>query len=480
MQMKILAIIFNLLIVLSATAGRPMPVTGSWFNLFYQDVRNKYTNPEFIDNTEPELWRSKVDMLHRMGMEYIVLMAVANEGKAAYPSKIMPWAYLGNRESPVDAILDQAQKNKMKVFLSIGWANNQDDNLKDKTVFDRQMEIMDELAALYGKHSAMYGWYLPVEDCLGPVLAESSVKSVNKLVARAAKITPGKKTMISPYGFFCSDFDNPKFGERIDSLKVDIIAYQDEIGCVREEFPLPRLRENWKKVKAIHDRNNIELWANCELFTWENETNSRTSALVPASQARIVAQLQAASDAGVERIISFMVPGIMDDGGDNFALGQPGVSAIAAKEYDSWRGGNEKYLLLEKTMSSEIESSTFHEGPLFDGLFGEEDPNDRAWVKIKPGKTDFKIKTGNNTRIFLRFLDCHKRKIALPFQIAVYIPDADNNLRMVALAHPEHFPNDRHDTWIEGVPLTIPKSDQAVISIITDGTAMIDEISMQP
>ena len=27
------------------------PITGTWINLAYQDVRNKYTNPRYFDNT---------------------------------------------------------------------------------------------------------------------------------------------------------------------------------------------------------------------------------------------------------------------------------------------------------------------------------------------------------------------------------------------------------------------------------------------
>ena len=76
------------------------PVTGSWINLAYKDVRNKYTNLQYFDNTDPGMWEQKVKELSDMGMEYLVFMAVANEGEAYYPSKLMPWAYSENRKSP--------------------------------------------------------------------------------------------------------------------------------------------------------------------------------------------------------------------------------------------------------------------------------------------------------------------------------------------------------------------------------------------
>ena len=50
------------------------PITGTWINLAYKDVRNKYTNPKNFDNTDPKLWEAKVCELSAMGIEYLVFM----------------------------------------------------------------------------------------------------------------------------------------------------------------------------------------------------------------------------------------------------------------------------------------------------------------------------------------------------------------------------------------------------------------------
>ena len=299
------------------------PITGTWINLAYKDVRNKYTNPQNFDNNDPQLWAAKVREMSAMGIEYLVFMEVANEGKAYYPSKIMPWLYDKSKQSPVDAILDEAAKHGMKVFMSTGWAKDQDDNLLDPAIKERQLQIMEELASIYKNHKAFYGWYLPVEDCLCPIFAEHAVQSVNTLTEKAHKLTPGKKTLISPYGIGLSDFDNPEYEKQMAKLKVDIIAYQDEVGCVRDKFTLPRLKKNWKRMRDIHNRLNFEMWSNCETFTWEEGTNDRQSALIPAAYARLLSQQAAASAAGVDKIISFMFGGIIEDPKSQFQLGQP-------------------------------------------------------------------------------------------------------------------------------------------------------------
>lgn len=133
---------------------RVKPITGTWINLAYKDVRNRYTNPQSFDNTDPELWKAKVRELSAMGIEYLVFMEVANEGKAYYPSQLMPWWYDKDKQSPVEAILDEAARYDMKVFMSTGWAKDQDDNLQDPAIKQRQLQIMEELAVFYKNHKA--------------------------------------------------------------------------------------------------------------------------------------------------------------------------------------------------------------------------------------------------------------------------------------------------------------------------------------
>ena len=43
-----------------------LPITGTFLNLPYQDVRNKYTNPLSMDYTDPAFWEAKVSEMHKM------------------------------------------------------------------------------------------------------------------------------------------------------------------------------------------------------------------------------------------------------------------------------------------------------------------------------------------------------------------------------------------------------------------------------
>lgn len=52
--------------------GNIKPVTGTFINLAYQDVRNRYTNPAGVDMTSPELWAEKVAEMTAFVMKIIM------------------------------------------------------------------------------------------------------------------------------------------------------------------------------------------------------------------------------------------------------------------------------------------------------------------------------------------------------------------------------------------------------------------------
>lgn len=438
------------------------PITGSWINLAYKDVRNKYTNPQSFDNTDPELWKTKVCELSTMGIEYLVFMEVANEGKAYYPSKLMPWYYDKNKQSPVEAILDEAAKHNMKIFMSTGWAKDQDDNLLDPLIKDRQLQIMEELAAIYKNHKAFFGWYLPVEDCLCPIFAEHAVQSVNALVQKAKALTPGKKTLISPYGIGLSEFDNPKYEKQMAKLKVDIIAYQDEVGCVRDQFMLPHLKKTWQRLRDIHNRLNIEMWANCETFTWEQETNDRTSALIPAAYPRLLSQQVAASAVGIDRIISFMFCGIIEDPKSKYQLGQPIWSNKVYNDYMDWKNGKDNWQLVEAALRERLTNEATQGmilgkanlKSLLDGKVAEEDSKDIRWVKFEKGYHEFVVDLQKKTLVekaMLRLLDYNQEGIGMPMKVYLYTSLDGKEYNLTSIKDALLFPNNKHDAWIESI-----------------------------
>ena len=351
---------------------------------------------------------------------------------------------------------------------------------------------MEELAGLYKNKQAFYGWYLPVEDCLCPILPEHSVQSVNALVKRAHQLTPGKKTLISPYGIGLSDFNNPNFYKQLKKLHVDIIAYQDEVGCVRDKFPIPRLKLNWKRVRAIHNKLNIEMWANCETFTWEKDPNSRESALIPANYSRLLSQQVAASEGGVDNIISFMFQGIIEDPKSDFQLGQPMWSNTLYRNYMSWKKGSEYWKLMEQTFTNSLKNNmppltliTNNLNTLKDNKLGEEDSNDSNWVRFDKGyhelTFDFRSSIPVN-EVFIRTLNYHRGGIEPVMKIYIYFSQDGKSYDLASIKNSTYYPNNNDDAWIDGILFNHLGKNARFMKIAFRGTGKVymDEVFLNP
>ena len=441
-------------------------VHGTFINFAYQDERNKYMNPEDVDEMSPELWRLKIKELSDMGIEYVIIMYVANKDKSFYPSDFMPHAYPAGKESPVEAVMNAADENNMKVFMSTGWAHDQDDDPRLPEIRAIQIKIMHETASLFSKHKSFYGWYLPCEDVVGPYLSQNAVDAANSLTAEAKALTPNAKVLISPYGLKSANFNNSQFADQIAKLKVDIIAYQDEIGCVVEPTPLSHMKDNFKHLREVHDKTKIELWANDESFTWEKGLNVRPSALIPAPFPRFLSQLVGVTKAKVDEVISFAITGIYDKPDSKTPIGQPIYATKAYKEYMEWKDGEGRWPLLEASFYKNLKhdgiskpvtfinaaSSMYPDGNLTDGNLGAEDNTDKNWLGFDRKDMIATIDLGANQKIenlAARFLSYKPKNIFLPTSVEFSISDDGKKFRTLKTVTMDQVPNDRYDCWID-------------------------------
>jgi len=483
------------------TAQTIKPLKGTWINIPYQDVRNKYMNPAHVNYLAPNFWKTKIREYADMGLSYLVIMAVANEQKSFYPSRFMAPAYPNGQLSPVEAIMEAADQYNMHVFMSCGWAIDQDDNIRDPKIKAIQQEIMKETAELFSHRKSFFGWYLPVEDSMEPILPDHAIDAANTLTAMARSLTPNGKIMISPYGICHADIDNPKFAEQIKKLKVDIIAYQDEVGCVREPMPMPRMKANFKKLGEIHKNSGIQFWSNVESFTWEKEDNSRESALIPAAFPRYLSQIVGATMAGAEQTISFSVYGIIDDIHSTMPIGQPIASAQSYLDFTEWRQRRGRWPLLEQTFKGDVAhvakgafvkyetvpSDTYYQGDLTDGHLGQEDYKQSSWKGFEHGKMNVVIDLKRDVKIqsmAARFLHYRPAGIALPTTVSFYISKSGKTFKKIKTVSVQKSSNDRHDCWIDLAWIDKCEMEGRYIKVVADQEAaqwiFCDEVLVNP
>ena len=413
----------------------------------------------------------------------------------------MKHAYPSNRQSPVEAIMEAADQYGMKVFMSCGWAVNQDDNIREPAIKELQQKIMKETADLFKEHKSFYGWYLPVEDMIAPYLSDYAIEAVNTLAESARNLTPQAQIMISPYGLYSADIRNPKFGEQIKKLKVDIIAYQDEVGCVREPMPMQRMKENFKLLNTIHKEAGIRFWANIESFTWEKETNSRNSALVPAAFPRYLSQLVGVSQAGVETVVSFSIYGIIDKPDSPMFIGQPIEAAKAYQNYTDWMAGKERWSFLETTFKGNIQHSavdkqityisrphdTYNSGNLINGKLGVESTDDKEWVGFENKNMEIIIDLGriqNINTLGARFLQHSVSSVNLPLNVSYLLSEDGEKYDWVSSIPMDINTNHLHDCWIDIAYADKISAQARYIKVIAEirgnGWIFCDEVFVNP
>jgi hypothetical protein len=225
----------------------------------------------------------------------------------------------------------------VKVWLSCEFTHTDADSVSNATLMAGRHAIMSELVAKgYTQLASFYGWYFSSEAYLtGPAAAvpgvwtklcqpegtaanttacpscfpEAFMVYIRTMANWSNTLTPGAKKFVSPYGTK-SAVASDAFVAQLQALDVDVVAYQDEVGCIRDSLPVEASRRAFAALREAHSRPGTPaLWANIESFTWQKQPNFAESALIPAAFPRILAQLDAVSSV-VDRVISFTAEAI--------------------------------------------------------------------------------------------------------------------------------------------------------------------------
>jgi hypothetical protein len=221
----------------------------------------------------------------------------------------------------------------VKFFISSDWYGEWDEGaLLAPDRVAKRFQMMQEVAGRYAKHRSFHGWYWPNEACLSPYFSAQFIRHVNACSAEARRLTPKAKTLIAPYGTKRAVCDDP-FVRQLEQLDVDIIAYQDEVGCLRMDPA--QSAAAFAQLRRAHDRvPQRALWADVEVFAWEGTPNRPTSPLIPAPFERVRAQLEAVSPS-VDQILIYQFQGLMNRPGSAAFAGHPDSTRLYTN-YRDW------------------------------------------------------------------------------------------------------------------------------------------------
>ncbi|MDR1718625.1 MAG: DUF4434 domain-containing protein [Dysgonamonadaceae bacterium] len=297
------------------------PVCGTWFEFEHHNrAEGKYWDPTLPKFTTAQ-WKTKIREMYAAGMEYLVLLSVAHEGKTYYPSKLQPQhAYAC--PDPLEAILEEADNCGMKCFISndfwTDWRQGVK-NLTDKDIWLLREQGMEETAEKYAHHRSFYGWYYPHESELHLAFDDMALAYINRCSTIAHALTPKALTLIAPYGTRYVNGINDEYIRFLEKLDVDIMAYQDEVGVRKTQAG--SAGKYYEDLYRMHVRaGRARLWADVEIFDFEGEVYK--SALIPAPFERIRTQLQDVAPY-VEQILIYQYLGMMNPPDSQAFAGHP-------------------------------------------------------------------------------------------------------------------------------------------------------------
>lgn len=284
------------------------PIMGSWFEFKHHlDSEGIYWNNTLAKFTD-EQWKALVRDISETGMQYMVLMSVADNGKTFYPSKLQP-QYDYTSADPLEAVLSAADEYGLKFFISNDyWSDFRDVNnmMTNKEIAVLREKGMEEIAAKYSHHKSFYGWYYPNETGIFNTIDETTVNYVNRCSEIAHRLTPQARTLIAPYGTKSIRY-NDLYVRQLERLDVDIIAYQDEVGVKKTKAGTAG--KYFEELYYMHNKaGRSRLWADLEVFEFEKDVYD--SALISSSFDRVITQLEDISPF-VENILIYQYVGLM-------------------------------------------------------------------------------------------------------------------------------------------------------------------------
>ncbi len=306
------------------TSAAIKPISGSWFEFqHHATVEGVDWNPECACFTSRQ-WEEKVKEIADVGMNYLVLMETALYYRAFFSTRIFaPWRLAC--PDLMEAVLSAADKHGVKFFVGGGFYGDWESPhiITDPVAARKRLQAIEELARLYSHHTSFYGWYWPNEAFIDRYYSEEFIRYVNTCSRLARRLTPRAKILIAPYGTRVAVPDD-KYVRQLESLDVDIVAYQDEVG-VRKSTPqeTPSFYEGLRKA---HDRaHRSAIWADVEIFQFQGAVYK--SALMPAPFSRVLRQLQAVSP-WVEKILVYQYQGMMNKPGSAAFCGTPASTRL--------------------------------------------------------------------------------------------------------------------------------------------------------
>ncbi len=326
--------------VLPSSVRSTRTIDGAWVGIVHwSDEEARHWNADIRKLTEDD-WRQQIRGMHNLGMDTVVIQEVfRNEayygtnniatagyhGLAYYPSALFPGRVSMTSHDPIEAILSEADRLNMNVFLGVG-AYAWFDFSPGALAWSKQ--VAAELWHRYGHHPSFYGWYVSAEayGSLIPDQGEQEKDHYRQQViaffrefqAYSRSLAPEKPVMLAPnaHGMLKSRDVWPLVLEHVD-IVCPFAFHRMPAGDITGE----EAAQLWQ---SMCDKTGTHLWMDMEAFLFDGK------ALVPRPIEGLIQDMQRFPN--FEKILCYQYSGIFNAPGSRITPGGP-PTVVLYKDY---------------------------------------------------------------------------------------------------------------------------------------------------
>lgn len=320
-------------------------VDGAWVGIaHWSDEEGRHWNSTIRKLTEAD-WRQQIHGMHNLGMDTVVIQetfrnqeyygrnniaSTGYKGLAYYPSELFPGRAQVLAHDPLEAILSEADRLHMNVFLGVGmyaWFDFTAASL------EWHKKVAEELWRRYGHHPSFYGWYVS-EETYGSLIPDEGeaakdryrqevINFFQELQAFCRKLAPEKPLMLAPnaHGMMLSQGIWPLVLKHLDIVCPFAFHRMPEGDITGEQSAAI-----WQ---AMCDKAKAHLWMDMEAFLFEDDV-----ALVPRPIAGLLQDLQRFPN--FEKILCYQYPGIFNSPKTKVQPGGP-PTVVLYQDYLGYR-----------------------------------------------------------------------------------------------------------------------------------------------
>lgn len=316
--------------VLASPIRSTRTIDGAWVGIVHwSEEEGRHWNTDIRKLTEDD-WRQQIRGMHNLGMDTVVIQEVFRNqayygtnniaiagyhGLAYYPSALFPGRMSMASHDPIEAILSEADRLNMNVFLGVG-AYAWFDFSPGALAWSRQ--VASELWRLYGHHPSFYGWYVSAE-AYGSLIPDQVEKKdhyrrevidfFREFQAHCRTLAPEKPVMLAPnaHGMLKSRDVWPLVLKHVDII-CPFAFHRMPAGDIGGE----QAAQLWQ---SMCDKTGTHLWMDMEAFLFDGK------ALVPRPIDGLIQDMQRFPN--FEKILCYQYSGIFNAPESRIAPGGP-------------------------------------------------------------------------------------------------------------------------------------------------------------